>query len=388
MRLLKTSKFAQKLLPVFLANIFFSFHYNVLVYVNSSFLQQFFSTKAIALLFILGSIGNILLFVLALKMEHKYGNRVFFSRVLLIELIAVAGLTIASNAFAAAALFILFQAAFHMVVLSLDIFLEDASRDTNTGSIRGVYLTLGNLALVLSPLLIALIAPNGEFRHLYIVSALFLMPLFYLATFSFKKFKDGRSRFVGFPFKAWQSAKNIQRVTYARLALHTFFSLMVIFMPIYLKQYIGFSWTEISIIFTIMLLPFVLFEIPVGRLADKWCGEKELMTLGLFIIGVALLIMPFIETKSILLWAVVLFVSRAGASITEITTESYFFKHVDKRDVGLIYIFRLSWPVGFIIGPLVALISLSFLPFSALFIIFALMMLKSMESTTKLRDTK
>lgn len=388
MKLLNTSKTTRALVPVFLANLFFSFHYNVLVYVNSSFLSEFFTPTGVALLYILGSIGNILLFFLALRFEHQHGNRIFFSLILFVELLAVAGLALASTPLATALLFIIFQSTFLLIVFSLDLFLEAENSKRNTGTIRGMYLTLGNLALVLSPLLIAWIAPQGEFRHLYIVSAFFLLPLFYLAAFSFKSFRDGKPRFTNLPFRAWSGSKNIEHVTFVRLSLTIFYSLMVIFMPLYLNKFIGFSWTEISLIFTIMLLPFVLFEIPFGRLADKWCGEKELMTLGLFIIGICLILMPFIQTPHLILWTILLFVSRVGASMTEITAESYFFKHVDKRDDGLITIFRLTWPAGFIIGPLIAIISLALLPFEAVFIFCAVIMLTSMNASAKLEDTR
>jgi MFS family permease len=162
---------------------------------------------------------------------------------------------------------------------------------------------------------------------------------------------------------------------------------MVIFMPIYLHQYIGFSWTEISVIFSIMLLPFVLFEIPAGWLADKWCGEKEIMTIGLFVMGFALLCIPFIKSPDLMVWAIILFFSRVGASIVEIACESYFFKHVDKRDTGLISIFRLSGPVAYIIGPTLGAFSLALFPYPAVFLILSILVLGGMAISSKLKDT-
>jgi MFS family permease len=169
--------------------------------------------------------------------------------------------------------------------------------------------------------------------------------------------------------------------------LDVFYSLMIIYIPLHLRHTIGFSWTEISIVFTIMLLPFILFQIPVGKMADSWCGEKELMTLGLFIMGVSLILMPFLHAPSVPLWAALLFLSRTGASVVEITTESYFFKHVDKRDAGLISVFRLSWPVAFIIGPAIGALTLYLFPFDALFLVMALGVLFTMHTSAMLQDT-
>ncbi|KND48762.1 MAG: hypothetical protein AB200_03200 [Parcubacteria bacterium C7867-005] len=381
---LLSQRHLNKLLPIYFANLFFSFHYNILVYVNSSFLEKFFSASFVSLLYILGSAGNILLFLIAVKMEGRFGNRKFFFMFLCLELIAVAGLATLSTELAVALLFIVFQSTSIMLIYSLDIFLEDATYTSETGSVRGIYLTLGNLALVMSPLLIALFSPSGEFKSLYILSGIFLVPLFILASFSFKKFKDGEQRLSGLPFKTWWQSKNIRSVGFVRLTLDIFYSFMVIYMPIYLHQNIGFDWTEIGVIFTIMLLPFVLFEIPVGKLADKWGKEKEFITIGLFIVGITLLFMPFLKIAVVWVWALLLFISRIGASITEVSVESYFFKQVNKNDVGLITIHRLSWPSAFVLGPTLGAISLSIFPFSAMFLLLSLVVLRGMSTSTRL----
>jgi MFS family permease len=388
MRILSLSKARRALIPVYIANLFFSFHYNILVYINSSYLERFFSPTLVSFLYVLGAIGTIILFSFSLKQENKYGNRKFFSSFLFLELIAVAGLALASSPLVLALFFILFQATFLMIVFSLDIFLEDATQEKETGRVRGIYLTLGNLALTLSPLMIAIAAPQGEFNHLYILSAFLLLPLFLLGAFSFKGFKDSPRTATRLPWRTWWKSHNVRSVTEIRLTLDMFYSFMVIFLPIYLHEHIGFAWTEISIIFTIMLLPFVLFEIPAGKLADEWCGEKELMTLGLFIIGSCLIALPFMHTHMIAYWAILLFLSRTGASLVEVTAESYFFKHVDKRDTGLISMYRLSWPAAFIIGPLLGGLSLLVFPFEAMFLLVAFIVLKSMEISASLQDTR
>lgn len=385
--LLHSNKVHSRLWPVYIANLIFSLHFNVLVYVNSSYLSQYFNLGGVSLLYILGSIGNIILFFLSIRIENHYGNRKFFTLFLLLELIAVGGLAFASNAISIALFFILFMSTSHILLFSLDIFLEDATPTFKTGSIRGIYQTITNLALVLSPLLIAFIAPNGEFTHLYIVSTILIFPLLLLANYSFKGFKDGVHRIPGLPLKLWFKTTNVRRVTEVRHTLDLFYSFMVIFMPIYLHQYIGFSWTNISLIFSVMLLPFIIFEIPVGKLADKWCGEKELMTLGLFIVGTCLIIISFLKAPNMLYWIMVLFASRIGASIIEITCESYFFKHVDKRDTGLISIYRLSWPSAFILGPIIGTFSLSLFPYQTMFLFLSFIVLRGMNTSTKLKDT-
>tara|TARA_Y100000031_G_scaffold104660_1_gene115116 strand:- start:54 stop:545 length:492 start_codon:yes stop_codon:yes gene_type:complete len=163
---------------------------------------------------------------------------------------------------------------------------------------------------------------------------------------------------------------------------------MVIYMPIYLNQHIGFSWPEIGIIFTIMLLPFVLFEYPLGRLADTKIGEKEILIIGFIILIFSTAFIPFMNTTSLIPWAILLFITRVGASFAEITTESYFFKHVDGTDTSTISLFRITRPVSYIVGPLIATIGLFFLNIQYIFLILAVVLLFGLYFSFKIKDTK
>jgi hypothetical protein len=98
--------------------------------------------------------------------------------------------------------------------------------------------------------------------------------------------------------------------------------------------------------------------------------------------------MPFLKSPDAFNWALVLFLSRVGASFTEIMTETYFFKHVDKSNTGLISIFRTTWPLGFILCPILASITFGLFPFGALFFVLAIVIYKAMEMSTLLVDTK
>ena len=159
-------------------------------------------------------------------------------------------------------------------------------------------------------------------------------------------------------------------------------------MPIYLHEYVGFDWPTISIIFTIMLLPFILFEIPAGRAADKWCGEKELLSSGFIIIALFTMVIPFISIPSFIIWTAVLFVTRVGASIVEITTESYFFKHVQGDNADIISFFRMTHPFAYIAGPIIAIIALQLLPFQYIFLALGIIMFFGIYYALALEDTR
>lgn len=136
-----------------------------------------------------------------------------------------------------------------------------------------------------------------------------------------------------------------------------------------------------------MLLPFVLFEWPVGKLADTKYGEKEIMSLGFFLMGLALIFMPFLG-HTVVYWTMVLFLSRVGASFVEVTTESYFFKHVDSRDIGFINIYRLVRPIALILAPIIGVLAINVFSFTASFLVIAIIVFWGLKQSLHLKDTR
>jgi MFS family permease len=279
-----------------------------------------------------------------------------------------------------------------MILFTLDIYLENSVTDErNTGNIRGMFLTVSNVALVISPAIVGLIVVGGQFWKIYAVSALFLIPLLVLIMRYFKPLSVISIKKTSFlkTFASFRKNKDLNNVFKTQIILQFFYAWMVIYVPVYLYEHIGFPWSKIGIIFTIMLLPFVLFELPLGKLADEKLGEKEIMTVGFIIIGLSVLFIPFLTTASFFLWAALLFLTRTGASFVEITSESYFFKHVDGNDSDKISLFRLTRPLSFVLAPLVAMLSLWLLPsFGSIFMVLGIICLFGVRYSLAIKDTK
>ena len=150
---------------------------------------------------------------------------------------------------------------------------------------------------------------------------------------------------------------------------------MTIYTPIYLHETIGFDWKILGVIFSIMLLPYVLFEMPLGKITDKFGGEKEILIVGLVIMAVSVIIMPLITVASIPLWIGVLFLSRIGASFVESMSEIYFFRKISPTNTNAIELFRDSDPLAYIIAPLSASIILIFVSIDQLYFVLGAVML-------------
>lgn len=374
----------------YLAGLLLSFHWNTILYINSSFISGFVGEARVGLIYTIGSIINLLLLLSIPKILNRIGNYRFVIIAIILETIAIVGLALSKTSFFAVGLFILHQSIVPMILFSLDIFLEGYTTDeSKTGGTRGFFLTLANLALVISPLLAALVLTNGDYWKVYALSSLFLVPLLALSLAWRKwKVKKNQNTKITKTFLAIKKDRDLFAIWKANFILQLFYACMVIYLPLYLHEYIGFSWQEIGGILTIMFLPFVLFEFPIGKIADEKLGEKEILSLGFIIAGIATMLISTIHAPLFALWALVLFCTRVGASFVEITSESYFFKKVKTDNTNLISFFRITRPLAFIIAPLIVSIILPYITYGILFILVGIMMLWGMRYSLIIQDTK
>lgn len=387
-RLLRLAKVGN-FLPIYLANIFLSLHYAAILYVNSTFLGKFFDPSMVSLLFLLAAVLNVILFLLAPRILITIGLRITYLLSCVVAGLALIGMAFSEVPNYVAAFFVIYAGVLFVIYYCLDIFLEAVSIESKTGGIRGLYLTLGNAAIAAGPLLLPLLVLRDELAPIYLAALILLVPAFILGMFFRSPHRAdlmlGKSSMT-LPFSAWWQASSVRRATLARLVLEIFYAIMIIYTPIYLFETMGFEWGEIGIIFTIMLLPFIIFEWPMGELADRMYGEKEIMSIGFFITGCSLLLMPFLG-PTFVVWATVLFISRIGASFIEIATESHFFKYVDARDSALISIFRLSRPVGLMAGALLGVATLQLFSIEKIFLVLAVVVFLGLKESLYLEDT-
>ena len=121
------------LVVIFLSVFFFSLHFAATLYINSSFLEHFFSLKGVGLLYIFGALGNILLFLKAPTLLNKFKVRGFLFIFLLLTLGSTIGAAFATTNLDAALFFLIYAGAAPMVYYALDLLLEQRSVNKRTG---------------------------------------------------------------------------------------------------------------------------------------------------------------------------------------------------------------------------------------------------------------
>ncbi len=375
---------------IFLSNIFINLHYALIIYLNSSYLSNFFSEGQVSALYIIGSALETVMLLNASKILEKIGNFKFIVYVTTIEFLSTLGLALSSAPFLDALFFLCHVMSISLIVLNMDVFLESASKNENeTGEIRATYLTMAAIVFVIAPALLAVIVLENIYSYVYLASAIFILPLYFLIK-KLKKIETKKIDHIKIKETVYEYLKNsdLYNIFISQFLLQFFFAFMIVYTPIYLSKYMGFSWTEIGFIFSIMLVPFVIFEVPVGELADTKYGEKEFLTIGFIVMGLSTLFISFITAKLFWMWAVVLFITRIGASVVETSTESYFFKKVNQEKTGVISLFRAARPISFIFAPILVTLSLQFIPFQYLFIIIGSIMIVGSHYSLALSDTR
>jgi MFS family permease len=387
---------------------FFSAQVSLTIYVDSSFLKDAIMhtpsliemglwsdpEDMVGTVYTFASLITILALLYAPRILRRIGNYQWTLGLFMLQTFLLLSLALSSNGWFIVPLFIVESALVSILYFNFDIFLERYSSDEHTGVIRGLFLTIGSIAWLLPPMIAGNIIDNAGYSVVYLSAAIILLPVIFLLRCCMSDFKDLTYEDVPLlPSRDIIAANpNVWRGMACGFFLQFFYAWMIIYTPLLLHDHLGFTWSEIGFLLTLALTAFVIFPSPLGWLADKVMGEKELMILGFLLMGITSFIIPSLAATgaSFVTWVVVLFIGRTGASTVEAMTETYFFKQIDGHDAGLIGYFRRMRPLAFIAAPLIASFLLQFAWFSIidLFSILGIVMFFAIYFPLRIVDTK
>lgn len=385
---------AQELRMLYGAIVPNSLHWAIVLYINSTYLEQFVSGKTVGLLYTVSALVTITLFLNMGRIISHTGKHTILIALSCIAAIALVGLGLSHTALISIPLFIIHQAVAPLILFNLDLYMEEAigEEEHSTGGREGLRLTIMSFAGAVAPLLSGYLIGSGtpQFERVYFTSAFLMLIFVAIIVRSFGSLSDEKSPHLALASgikRLWEH-KDIRSVVGAHFLLQFFFAWMVIYTPLFLSQVIGLDWEQIGRILFVGLMAYVLFEYGIGVIADKWIGEKEMMALGFLIIAVATSWFAFIDGAGVALWMFAMFMTRVGASLIEATTESYFFKHTRSNDTTIISFFRMMHPLALVSGSLIGSLTLAFLPMNLLFVILGFIMIPGFFFAMMLHDTK
>jgi predicted MFS family arabinose efflux permease len=390
----KAPKKDWRFVMVYVALVILSLHWSLVIYINSSFLGKFVDASNISMLYGVGSVAALMCFFYMPSFLRSVGNYKLTILLSILEILALVGMALANSAATATFYFLVHFILVPLILFNLDVFIEAliGTQENNTGSMRGLYLSLLSLATAAGPLLTGNLIHTGStsFAPAYFASALLLIPFILIISYNFRTFAD--PEYVRLSLRSmaevFKTSINTRNIVCVSLFLQIFFTWMTIYTPLYLAHVAGFSWHEIGIILFVALSAYVLFEYPIGIIADRYIGEKEMMIFGFILLIASSSWLAFLPGSSISVWMIVLFLTRTGASFVEATSESYFFKHTQSMDVHKISLFRMTRPLSSVIAAVVGSIALLYMEFNMLFILLGLLLIPGLFFSFLIKDTK
>lgn len=378
-----------KLRLIGLISFLLGFSQSLLVYVESSYFKLSLGSENVSVFYFLAYAVALLGLLNMHKIIKLLGKSTAFFLFFFLQICAMAVLIMVPPSVLGIVLLMINIVTAYLMYVILDIIMESYSEDRKSGRIRGFHLMIISAGFMLGPVLSTRILEKYDYSGLFFLSMIISMAIFVIGLVGLR---GGNNKFNGNItirdlVKKIFVNKNLMRIYWVSFVLEFFYALMTVYTPLYLLD-LGMTWGQIGVIFTIMLIPFLLINYPVGIIADKKLGEKEMIIFALFVMSFSTMSIFFITSKSILVWGFVLLLTRVGAAMIETLRDSYFYKRIDGDDMDVISFFRTSRSIAYIAATAVSAMILVIFPVKIMFLFLALVILLALYPAFTLVDNK
>jgi predicted MFS family arabinose efflux permease len=359
-------------------------------YTLSSYLATLMPEAQVGVWYAIGAVLTFVLLALAPHVLSWIGNYALAFLAAFFICIALFEFAFPAAPLMIPVVFVLYTALISLAFFALDIFFESVSKDQETGGIRSIMFTASNAAFFLAPLVISYVLDDGEYGKIFsLASACMVVAIILL--FPFRGFRDPTYPKAGFRDAltlTWRN-RELRFLFVIRTLLKFSAALLAIYAPIYLHDHLGFGWDVIGKLLAFMLLPSIILNVPAGRVADRWIGEKELLITGFIVVGMSLSALTFLNGISAFIWAACLFLAQGGLSLINIMTETHFYKRVNAGDAGVISLYKNSNQVAYFLVAILTSGFLIFFPLRYVFLVLGLFVtVAGIPLSLALRDTK
>lgn len=258
---------------------------------------------------------------------------------------------------------------------ALSILVNGSSDKKNLGSSEGEYFTFINLGVMLGIIFGGMVAMSYSYNAVFLYAAAIFFGIFLLS--GIIGIKDGHKHHlhkcnIFKESKRFFKNEELKKAFLSNVGLYFWVSVAFLYLPIVLKSF-GFDLGQIGLIFAAMIVPYLLIEYPVGKLAEKE-GSKKFISLGFFAIALAsfLIYENFGAIYSMILF---FFLSFMGAAAIEPLNELNLNTHSRKGDlVENMAIFKTSLRIAYFLGPISAAILISLVGIEKMFLVLAVIM--------------
>jgi MFS family permease len=370
---------AQKQLLLFsIVILLFSSFIGAIITVHPLYLKQFVDQPAlVGLIAALSSLAGLTFSLPVGALSDKIGRkRMLIGAFGLISIVLFA-FFINAHLYTLIGLQIAFGALMAPVWIVGEAFIKDISPIKRRGEFRSFFGTFANAGMLMGALIGGFLAAGFGIRSPYFFAAILLfVPL--ILVFGMK---DGHSNtnknqavrdFLPV-LKEFLQQRELKLLALCTVSLYFWYAVKWVFGPLFLLNQ-GFSPSVIGIWLAVSVLPFLLFQIPIGKLSDQ-IGQSKIIYLGFLISTIFLIPLGFISSISSLL--VTIFIVSIGTAFAEPLIEARVTDIVPKERYGAYSgIFEFTKTLGLMLGPVGSSIfvysfgiSYSFIPAVVFFIL-------------------
>jgi MFS family permease len=335
--------------------LLFSSFIGVIITVHPLYLEQFVKQPAlVGLVATLSSLAGLAFSLPVGALSDRIGRkRMLIGAFSLISVVLLA-FFINTHLYALIWLQIAFGALMVPVWIVGEAFIKDISPTKKRGEFRSFFGTFANAGMLIGSLIGGFLAWGFGIRQPYFFAAiLLLVPL--ILVFGLKEDEHSSSTnknqaVMDFlhVLKEFLQQKELKLLALCTVSLYFWYAVKWVFGPLFLQN-LGFSPAVIGIWLAFSVLPFLLFQIPVGKLSDK-IGKSKIIFLGFFISTISLLPLGFESSISSLLATI--FIVSIGTAFAEPLIEARVTDIVPKERYGAYSgIFEFTKTLGLMLGP-------------------------------------
>jgi len=265
--------------------------------------------------------------------------------------------------------------------LAMGLFVREYATVGSMGKSEGQYFTIANLGWLLGPLFGGLLATAYSFNAVFIISAIpqivIALMLFFIPLKETPTYDHHKSSLLDY-----LKHKDLMVLYVLEFGLFAWWTMIYTFMPLYANS-VGFAPKIIGYAMFLAALPLILFEMPIGKLADGH-GFRKYISLGFIIIAGIMLLVNFVNPFYKIM---IIGLATLGAAFIEPLLETYFFTHAKtKEDQHKLYpVYKTSAHLSNMLVPLIYSTVLIYFDFKGLFIFTSLFMLLFVVFALKLK---
>lgn len=194
---------------------------------------------------------------------------------------------------------------------------EDALSDRERGTYAGWSFSLTHVGAVVAPVVGGILADKLFLKSPFILSAFMLLVLTFILVFRTGKGKkfDRKDLNLFDELKTFLSVRSLKGMAILGMVMHASTPAIQVFLPLYLIEKLGLSYTSVGVAFFFLGIPHVL-QFYFGHLNNKY-GRVHMTLLGCFITAISLFLLSI--TNSFKAVLVMLFFLGLGSAIWNVS---------------------------------------------------------------------